>query len=39
MLGGCLQKWLKFEGVSEIIPILNFVECLECNKYICEFPR
>jgi hypothetical protein len=19
MLGGCLQKWLKFEGVSEII--------------------
>jgi hypothetical protein len=24
MLGGCLQKWLKFEGVSEIIPFFFF---------------
>jgi hypothetical protein len=23
MLGGCLQKWVKFEGVSEIVPKFN----------------
>jgi hypothetical protein len=23
MLGGCLQKWVKFEGVSEIVPTKN----------------